>query len=246
MITLKSEDEIALIRKAGIITRLALARMKEAVRPGVSTQELDEIAVKTIKENGGQPAFKGYRGFPANICTSINEVVVHGIPSKRRLKEGDIISIDVGVRLNGYCADAASTFAVGEISRQAQELIDTTRNALARGIAMASSENRLSDISHTIQTYAEGEGFSVVRAFVGHGIGKNLHEDPEVPNFGKEGAGPRLKNGMVLAIEPMINEGGYEVEILSDGWTAVTKDRSLSAHFEHTIAITSNGPRILT
>src|SRR3989338_4320299 len=231
MITLKSEDEIALIRKAGIITRLALARMKEAVRPGVSTQELDEIAVKTIKENGGQPAFKGYRGFPANICTSINEVVVHGIPSKRRLKEGDIISIDVGVRLNGYCADAASTFAVGEISRQAQELIDTTRNALARGIAMASSENRLSDISHTIQTYAEGEGFSVVRAFVGHGIGLKVHEEPEIPHFGKPNMGIRLEAGMVLAIEPMINAGGYEVKVLNDGWTAVTKDGSLSAHF---------------
>ncbi len=246
MITLRSRDEIALIRKAGHVVRGVLAGMEKEIRPGITTRELDDIAIGIINANDAQPAFKGYRGFPASICTSINEVVVHGIPSRRVLKEGDIISIDVGVKLKGYFADGASTFAVGRISPEAKELIETTRRALTKGITMATPKNRLSDISHTIQTYAEQEGFSVVRAFVGHGIGAKMHEAPEIPNFGKPNRGIRLEPGMVLAIEPMINAGGYEVKILDDGWTAVTKDGSWSAHFEHTIAVCAADPEVLT
>lgn len=246
MIILRSAEEIKAIRKAGEITARAIERLKKAVRPGVTTKQLDNIAAEEIERLGGAPAFKGYRGFPANICTSINEVVVHGIPSSRILKEGDIISLDVGVGYDGYFADSAITVGVGDISAGARQLIEATRDALYKGLEYARAGNRLSDISCAVQQHAESKGFSVVRAFVGHGIGNKIHEDPEIPNFGRRGTGPRLEKGMVLAVEPMINAGTYEVAICEDGWTAVTTDGLLSAHFEHTIAITDRDADILT
>lgn len=246
MITLKSRDEIASIRKAGYITRLVLDEAEKAIRPGITTLELDKLAADIIRAEGATPAFKGYRGFPANLCTSVNEEVVHGIPSKRVLKEGDIVGIDIGVRLNGYYADAASTYGVGKIGADAARLIKVARECLEKAINIAKSGNRLSDISNSIQECAEGASYSVVRAFVGHGIGSEIHEEPEIPNFGRPNRGVRLEPGMVLAIEPMINAGKYEVEILKDGWTAVTKDRSLSAHFEDTVVVTSKGAEVLT
>ncbi|MBP7055510.1 MAG: type I methionyl aminopeptidase [Candidatus Omnitrophica bacterium] len=246
MIILRNADEIKAIRNAGRITARTLEKLSGSVRPGITTKELDDIAGIEIRSLGGVPAFKGYRGFPANICTSINEVVVHGIPSKRVLEEGDIISIDVGVGCDGYFADAAVTVGVGEIAPDARSLIEVTRASLYEGLAKARAKNRLSDISSAIQQYAESKGFSVVRSFVGHGIGTKIHEDPEIPNFGKSGTGPRLDRGMVLAIEPMINAGTYEVMICEDGWTAVTADGSLSAHFEHTVVITDSDVEILT
>lgn len=246
MIISRSADEITAIRKAGQFTAQVLDELKTRVRPGIMTEELDRIAAKIITSQGGIPAFKGYRGFPANICTSLNETVVHGIPSNRILKEGDIISLDVGVKLGGYFADAAITVGVGKIKPMASKLIEVTEAALYRGLESARPGRRLGDISAAIQEYVESNGFNIVRAFVGHGIGTDLHEEPEIPNFGKRGTGPRLAKGMILAVEPMVNAGTYDVEILEDGWTAVTKDRSLSAHFEHTIAITDDGFDILT
>jgi methionyl aminopeptidase len=216
------------------------------VKPGVTTADLDRLAEEFIIGEGAIPAFKGYRGYPATLCTSVNEEVVHGIPSARRLEEGDIIGIDVGAIVEGFYGDAAVTLPVGRISDEAARLIRVTEAALAAGLAQVRAGNRLSDISHAVQTVAEAAGYSVVTDFVGHGIGRNLHEDPQVPNFGKPGEGPRLKEGLVLAIEPMVNIGGHEVEVLSDRWTVVTRDKSLSAHFEHTIAITPDGPKVLT
>jgi methionyl aminopeptidase len=247
MIILKSAQEIELIAKASRVVALTIAFLRERVKPGVTTADLDRLAEEFILREGARPAFKGYRGFPATLCTSVNEEVVHGIPSpKKRLKEGDIIGIDVGAIVEGYYGDAAVTLPVGRVSDEAARLMEVTEAALAAGLAQVKVGNRLSDISHAVQTVAEAEGYSVVTDFVGHGIGRNLHEDPQVPNFGKPGEGPRLKEGLVLAIEPMINLGKHEVEVLSDRWTVVTRDKSLSAHFEHTVALTSDGPKVLT
>ena len=246
MIVLKTEDEIKKMAEACRIVAAVLEGIKKKVAPGVTTKELDEFAESYIISKGARPAFKGYRGYPSTVCASVNEQVVHGIPSANKLKNGGIISIDVGVQYNGFYGDAAVTLPIGSISKQAQKLLAVTENALEAGIEKAVIGNRLSDISSTIQDYVESEGFSVVRTFVGHGIGRELHEDPQIPNFGRSGEGPKLLEGMTLAIEPMVNAGGWEVNILKDGWTAVTKDGSLSAHFEHTVVITNNGQHILT
>lgn len=246
MISLKSKAEVDAIKAACRIVVSTLELLERNIAPGVTTAELDRVAEANIKKSGGVSAFKGYKGFPANICTSINEVIVHGIPGKQVLKDSDIISIDVGVKLNGYYGDAAITFPVGSISWQSRRLLEVTEEALYEGIKQARPDNRLSDISHAVQNYAESYGFSVVREFVGHGIGSEMHEDPQIPNFGAPHQGPLLKAGMVFAIEPMVNMGTYKSEILDDGWTAVTKDRKLSAHFEHTVYIGENGPEILT
>ncbi len=247
MIILKRPEEIEKIRVACQIVARILAEVSEKVKPGVTTFELDKLSEKLAKKQKAKPAFKGYRGYPYSLCTSVNAEVVHGLPSKTRvLNEGDIISLDFGVVKDGYYGDAAVTLPVGKVSEEAMALIEVTREALYRGIAKADPRHRLFDISHAIQSYVESHGFSVVREFVGHGIGRSLHESPQIPNFGKKGHGVRLKPGMVLAIEPMINQGVHEVEILADNWTAVTKDGKLSAHFEHTIAITEDGPEILT
>lgn len=246
MIILKSPQEIAKIRAAGRIVAGAIAELKTRVRPGIKTKELDRIAEEFIHKKGGIPAFKGYRGYPNTLCISVNEEIVHGIPSDRVLEEGDIAGIDLGVLLDGYYGDAAVTLPAGTISSQAKRLMETTEAALYKAIDAAVIGNRVSDIAHTIQSYVEGAGYSVVREFVGHGIGRSLHEDPPVPNFGEPGQGPQLREGMVLAIEPMVNAGRSDLFVLENGWTAVTKDRSLSAHFEHTVAVTKNGPLILT
>jgi methionyl aminopeptidase len=247
MIILKTPQEIELIAKASRVVALTIAFLRERVKPGVTTADLDRWAEDFIVREGAKPAFKGYRGYPATLCTSVNEEVVHGIPSPRkRLEEGDIIGVDVGAIVEGYHGDAAVTLPVGEISDEAAQLIRVTEEALAAGLAQVNVGNRLSDVSHAIQSVAEGGGYSVVTDFVGHGIGRNLHEDPQVPNFGKPGEGPRLKEGLVLAIEPMVNAGGSAVEVLEDRWTVVTRDRKLSAHFEHTIALTADGPKVLT
>ncbi|MGI5876258.1 MAG: type I methionyl aminopeptidase [Dethiobacteria bacterium] len=246
MITIKSSTEIELMRQAGRIVAETLAMLGNAIKPGITTLELDTMAQRYIRESNAEPAFLGYCGYPASICASINEEVVHGIPSNRRLKEGDIISIDVGAFYKGYCGDAAVTFPVGKVSPQAAKLLEVTRGALFRGLQQAVPGNRLSDISSAIQTYTESKGFSVVRDYVGHGIGTKMHEEPQVPNFGLPSRGPLLEKGMVLAIEPMVNAGSWEVETLEDRWTVVTKDRNLSAHFEHTVAILEGGPEILT
>ncbi|MGH7273633.1 MAG: type I methionyl aminopeptidase [Nitrospiria bacterium] len=246
MIILKSPQEIEKISHACRVVAMTLIYLKGKVGPGVTTQQLDRLAEEFMVKQGARPAFKGYRDFPCTICTSINEEVVHGIPSKKRLEEGDIIGIDVGAVVDGYFGDAAITFPVGKIAPNVQRLLEVTEQALYEGISQAHPGNRLSDISHAIQQCAEAAGFGVVRDFVGHGIGKNLHEDPQVPNFGLPGQGPRLKEGMVLAIEPMINMGGAPVKVLEDNWTVVTQDGSLSAHFEHTISVTPQGPVILT
>jgi len=223
-----------------------LEGIKIRVAPGLTTKEIDSYTESFILSRSAKPAFKGYRGYPASVCTSINEQVVHGIPSKTKLKEGDIISLDVGVQFNGFFGDAAVTLPVGKISNKAQKLLDTTEQALEKGIAQAVPGNRLSDISSAVQKHVESNSFSVVRSFVGHGIGRELHEEPQIPNFGNPGEGPVLQEGMTLAIEPMVNEGSWGVIILDDGWTAVSKDNSLSAHFEHTVAVTEKGCRILT
>ncbi|MBI5097248.1 MAG: type I methionyl aminopeptidase [Nitrospirae bacterium] len=246
MIILKSPQEIAKIRAAGRIVAGAIEELKTRVRPGIKTKELDRIAEEFIHKKGGIPAFKGYRGYPNTLCISVNEEIVHGIPSDRVLEEGDIAGIDLGVLLDGYYGDAALTLPAGTISSQAKRLMETTEAALYKAIDAAVIGNRVSDIAHTIQSYVEGAGYSVVREFVGHGIGRSLHEDPPVPNFGEPGQGPQLREGMVLAIEPMVNAGRSDLFVLENGWTAVTKDRSLSAHFEHTVAVTKNGPLILT
>lgn len=247
MIIIKSPEEIEKIRRACLIVADALEELKEHVRPGVNTLALDEFAEKFIVSRGGRPAFKGYRGYPATLCASVNDQVVHGLPSRTVvLREGDIVSLDLGVILDGYYGDAAITLPVGRVSGSAERLIKTTEEALRLGIEAARPGNRLYDISFAIQSHAESNGYSVVRDFVGHGIGRSLHEDPQVPNFGEPGKGPRLKAGMVLAIEPMINEGASGTVILDDKWTAVTADGRLSAHFEHTIVVTPEGPRVLT
>ena len=223
-----------------------LLEIKERIRPGVTTQELDQQAARLALKKKAKPAFKGYNGYPFSLCVSVNEEVVHGFPSKRKLLEGDIVSLDFGIYCNGYYGDAALTQPVGPVSPQAERLIRVTRESLFKGLEEVRAGKRLGDISAAIQNHVEYHGYSVVRQFVGHGIGKGLHEDPQVPNFGEAGRGILLKPGMVLAIEPMVNVGGSEVELAADGWTAVTRDRSLSAHFEHTVAITENGCRILT
>ena len=246
MIILRSDEEIGQIRKAGLIVALVLDRLRRCARPGIETGELDRIALEEILKRKALPAFKDYKGYPANICVSVNEVVVHGIPSGRKLKDGDIVSIDVGVKSGNYFADAAITVGVGAVSEKARRLMKVTEESLCRGIESAVPGKRLSDISANVQECVETNGFSVVRSFVGHGIGEKIHEEPEIPNFGRRSLGPRLESGMILAIEPMVNEGSYEVEILDDGWTAVTKDRKLSAHFEHTIAVRDGGAEILT
>ncbi|MBQ7120680.1 MAG: type I methionyl aminopeptidase [Clostridia bacterium] len=247
MIVLKTTRELGLMKEACVIAAGALKAAGEAVEPGISTEEINRIAHNFIVKSGAIPTFKGYNGYPAAACISINDEVIHGIPSKKRIvKAGDIVSIDVGATFNGYVGDNAATFAAGDISPEAQRLCDTTRESLYEGIKMAVAGGRLGDIGSTIQRYCEERGFSVVREFTGHGVGKQMHEDPSVPNFGTPGRGVRLLPGMTIAIEPMINMGGAGIRQLPDGWTIKTKDGSLSAHFEHTIAITSNGPVILT
>lgn len=246
MILLKSERELKIIRKCSRIAAEVHRILSEVIRPGVTTAELEELATKLIQEREAEPAFKGYRGFPGYICTSVNEGVVHGIPGLRKLISGDIISLDIGVRKNGYYGDAARTWPVGTVTKEVKRLLEVTEKALELGINQACLGRRLYDISYAIQTKVEAEGFSVVRDFVGHGIGAKMHEDPQIPNFGEAHRGPRLKSGMVLAIEPMVNMGGYEVKVLSDNWTVVTRDGKPSAHFEHTILVTKDGPEILT
>lgn len=246
MVVLKSPQEIEKIRKSNEIVSEILQILESEVQPRVNTLYLNDLSEKLAREKNAIPAFKGYRGFPYSLCASVNNVVVHGFPNKVSLKEGDIVSIDFGVFFNGYYGDAAKTVPVGNISKSTRRLTQVTEESLYKGIEKAVPDGRLSDISYAIQSYAEAGGFSVVRKFVGHGIGTKLHEDPQIPNFGKPGMGIRLKSGMTLAIEPMINEKGHDVEVLEDGWTAVTKDGCLSAHFEHTIAITDEGPVILS
>lgn len=247
MIQVKTAKEIEQMRLACEISAQALQIGGAAVKPGATTAQIDKAVYDFILSKGAKPNFKGYGGFPGSACISVNDTVIHGIPSKAIVvHEGDIVSIDTGAVINGWNGDNAYTFACGSVSPEAQRLMDVTKEALSRGIAAAQPGNRVGDIGAAIQQYVEGEGFSVVRTFVGHGVGKNLHEDPEVPNFGIQGRGPRLVPGMVIAIEPMINEKGHAVKTLSDGWTVKTGDGGLSAHFEHTIAITSNGPVILT
>ncbi|TET43715.1 type I methionyl aminopeptidase [Candidatus Aerophobetes bacterium] len=248
MITLKSEQELSYLGAAGRIVADVLAELREVIitNPGITTQELDRLAESLIVRQGAKPAFKGYRGFPCSLCTSVNEQVVHGIPGDYKLQLGDIISLDLGVKLNGYYGDAAITVAVGKISGEVNKLLEVTEDALYKGIRQAKVGNKLSDISYTIQSHVEKKGFSVVRALVGHGIGRHLHEEPPIPNFGKPHQGPKLKRGMTLAIEPMVNMGSFEVRTTKDDWTVVTKDGKPSAHFEHTIAIRRNKPEILT
>ena len=246
MIILKSKSEIEKMAIACHIVAEVLEMLVRTVRPGLTTLDLDALAEQGIRTRGGAPAFKGYRGFPNTLCVSLNEQVVHGIPSKRRLRTGDIIGLDLGAKWEGYYGDAAVTIPVGQIPAGTECLLTTAREALYSGVKEVSPGKHLSDISHAIQRHAETRGYSVVRSFVGHGIGTALHEEPQVPNFGPPGRGPRLKAGMVLAIEPMVNIGHADVEILDDGWTVVTADGQLSAHFEHTVAITDEGPQILT
>ena len=246
MILLKSEREIRCMREAGRIVALALDAVGKVVEPGITTQELDEVARRTIVEHGARPAFKGLYGFPANICVSVNCEVVHGIPGSRKLAEGDIVSVDCGAEIDGFNGDSAITIPVGIVSPEIARLIEETRNALYKGIEQAIAGNRVGAISHAVQTYAEKAGFGAVREYVGHGIGRSMHEEPEVPNFGFADRGPLLKAGMVLAIEPMINLGARAVKSTDDGWTVVTRDGKPSAHFEHTVAIMPDGPEILT
>lgn len=246
MIILKSRDEIQMLKRSNVLVAEALDMLRGMIRPGVATAELDRAARAFIEKRGGTPAFLGYMGYAHTLCVSVNEEVVHGIPSSRRLEEGDIVGIDCGVKLDGFYGDHAWTFPVGRVSDTAARLLAAAEAALEDGIAAATTDNRLFDISWAIQSRAEAAHFTVVRDFVGHGIGRSLHEDPQVPNFGEPGTGMRLREGLTLALEPMINEGTYEVEVLGDGWTVVTKDRKLSAHFEHTIAITHDGPMVLS
>lgn len=247
MILIKTDNEIEYMRQAGKIVGDTLLKLEEVIKPGITTAELDRIAEEYIVKQGAKPSFKGYCGFPASICASVNEEVVHGIPSNSVvLQEGDIISIDCGAILNGFHGDAARTFPVGRISDEANRLIEVTKESFFRGVKNAVIGNRLTDISAEIQKYAESFGYSLVREYVGHGIGRDMHEDPEVPNFGRPGRGPKLCKGMVLAIEPMVNMGKYHVRVEPNNWTVVTEDGSLSAHYENTVAILENGPEILT
>ena len=246
MVVLKHADEIEKARASNRIVAEVLSVLREKVKPGLTTRELDKIAESITEKRGAKPAFKGYRGYPFSLCTSVNEEVVHGMPSNRVLMEGDIIGLDFGVYYQGLYGDSAVTIPVGKVDDQAARLMQVTEQSLYMAINQACAGNRLGDISAAVQETAESSGYSVVRDFVGHGIGKSLHEDPQIPNFGKKGRGIELKRGMILAIEPMINAGKYRVKILSDGWTVVTADGSLSAHFEHSVAITDNGPEILS
>ncbi|MDI6758419.1 MAG: type I methionyl aminopeptidase [Candidatus Omnitrophota bacterium] len=245
-VSIKSEKDLEMLRKSGKILAKVLGEIRRAVKSGVSTAHLNEIAGELISKENAVPAFKDYQGFPANICASVNEEVIHGIPGDRKLMEGDIVSLDVGINYEGYFSDAALTLPVGSINPRIKKLIEVTKKALFLGIKEARIQNHLSDISYSIQNYVEKNGFSVIREFVGHGIGFSLHEEPQIPNFGRPHQGPILRSGMVLAIEPMVNMGTWEVEISRNGWTAVSKDGLPSAHFEHTVAVTENGPEILT
>lgn len=245
-IELKTSEELEIMRKAGKILSGLLKMLAGEVRPGVTTKKLDEIAEAYIRSNGTEPAFKGYYGYPASLCISVNEEVVHGIPGPKILNDGDIVGIDAGLILKGFYSDAARTFAVGEVDRDSRKLIDATREAMQRGIEQAVEGNRIGDISAAVQEYAESQGFSVVRQFVGHGIGRKLHEEPQVPNYGKPNSGPKLQRGMALAIEPMLNAGSHEVEILKDGWTVVTKDKKRSGHFEQTVLVGETKAEIVT
>lgn len=246
MIIIKNNKEIDLMRSAGKIVAETLLLIEEKVRPGITTAELDRIAEEFITKHGARPSFKGLYGFPASLCISVNEQVVHGIPGGYVLKNGDIVSVDCGANINGFHGDAARTFGVGNITKEAEKLINVTRESFFKGIQYAKVGNRLTDISHEIQNYVEAAGFSVVRDFVGHGIGRVVHEDPDIPNYGRPGRGPKLVEGMALAIEPMVNVGNYKVRTLSNDWTVVTSDGSLSAHYENTIVILPDGPEILT
>ena len=246
MTTLKTKEQIERMRKAGRVTAGALDAVARAAKPGITTKELDAIAEDYIRSRGGVPSFKGFCGYPASICASVNEEVVHGIPSERKLRDGDIVGVDIGVILDGWQSDSALTVAVGTISNEAQHLIDVTRESFYQALKLCREGMRLGDIGHAVQSYAEANGCSVVRDLCGHGIGRKMHEDPEVPNFGKPGHGLRLSKGLVIAIEPMLNYGAWPVRTLSDGWTVVTADGSLSAHYEHTVAITDGEPDILT
>lgn len=246
MISIKNAGQIELMREACAITAAALRIGGEAVRPGVTTAAIDTIIRKFILSKGAKPSFLGYGGFPASSCVSVNEEVIHGIPSSRKLAEGDIVSIDVGAFYNGFHGDTAATFAVGKISEDDQRLLDVTRQSLVIGMAQAKSGNRIGDISWAVQQYVEAAGFGVVRRYVGHGVGREMHEDPEVPNFGAPGRGPKLVGGMTIAIEPMVSFGDYDVKVLSNDWTVVTKDGSRAAHFEHTVLVTADGGKPLT
>ena len=246
MITIKNERELESMRQACKITAAARALAGEMVRPGVSTKEIDQAVYEYIVSQGAKPSFLNYNGFPASACISVNSTVIHGIPGGYTLKEGDIVSVDVGALYKGFHGDCAATFACGAISTDAQKLIDVTRQSFFEGMRAAKKGNRVQDISHAIQTYVESNGFSVVRSFVGHGIGRQLHEEPEIPNFGRPGRGPRLVPGMTIAVEPMVNAGTHEVRILKDGWTVLTADGKLSAHYENTVLITDGEPEILT
>ena len=246
MIVRKSADEIETMARAGRVVAETLALMGETIRPGISTRELDELAEELIRSRGGVPTFKGYRGFPASICASPNDMVVHGIPGGYRVEEGDLLTVDVGVTLEGFVADSAYTFAVGEVGEEAERLLAVCQAALAAGIAEARDGNHVGDISAAVQRVTEEAGFSVIKSLVGHGVGRSMHEEPQVPNYGRPGRGPKLATGMTIAIEPMITAGGEEVAVADDDWSISTVDGSLSAHFEHTVAVTENGPRILT
>ncbi len=246
MITMKSAREIEIMRRSGKITSAVLATLLRTVRPGMTLREVDRLAESGIRERGGIPTFKGYHGFPASICASVNEVVVHGIPGDQVLKDGDILSIDIGTTFEKYVSDTAATVAIGNVSEEAKRLLRVTQECLMRGIAAMQKGSRLSDIGHAVQQHAEAHGYGVVRALVGHGVGTKMHEEPQVPNWGEGGKGIVLRPGLVLAIEPMITEGTHEVATRKDGWTVVTADGKLAAHFEHTVALTDDGPRILT
>ena len=247
MIIIKAEEEIDLMRTSGKVTAYILKELENFIKPGMSTADIDRFVEETIVGNGMIPTFKGYGGFPASACVSVNEEVVHGSPSRKRIiREGDIVSVDVGATYKGYVSDAARTYAVGSISEEAQRLIDVTRDSFFEGLKYCKVGYRLSDISHAIQKRAEGAGFSVIRDFVGHGVGQNMHEEPQIPNYGRPGRGPRLTPGMVFAIEPMICEGDYDVETLSNNWTVVTLDGKLAAHYENTVVITDGEPELLT
>jgi methionyl aminopeptidase len=246
MVSLKSPREIEAMRRSGAITAGVLTDLMQMARAGMSTAELDALAEKGIRERGGVPTFKGYHGFTGSICASLNDEVVHGIPGKRVLRDGDLLSIDIGTTLDGFVSDSAATVAIGSISAAAQKLLDVTQECLMLGIAQMQQGNHVGDIGAAVAAHAESNGFGVVRELVGHGVGREMHEEPQVPNYGKSGTGMELRPGLVLAIEPMITQGDYQVNVLRDGWTVVTADGKLAAHFEHTIAVTDEGPRILT
>ncbi|MCL2874554.1 MAG: type I methionyl aminopeptidase [Defluviitaleaceae bacterium] len=245
-INIRSEEQIELMRKAGKVVSEAFQLLESEIRPGIGTNMLNEAAERFIKSSGAIPSFFGYRGFPSSICISVNEQVIHGIPGLRKLRNGDIVSIDIGVYLNGFHADAARTFAVGDISDEDKRLIEVTKQSFFEGIKFAKANNHLSDVSSSIQQYVESNGFSVVRDYVGHGIGRNLHEDPAIPNYETKSRGPKLMRGMVLAIEPMVNAGTYEISVLDDKWTVITGDGKKSAHYENTVVITDDEPELLT